>query len=233
MNKADGGSVMRETPAGESLARQSEANEALASELAYVRSLAEEGATAPLVGGFYYVLWGGLMGAAAFITFAVSLDFLPIGRIGMFAPWIVAGAIGWAASILCGREQGAKPGALTLGNKTARSVWLAVGVFMTLFWLALMFVHDNFTAFGVPAFFLFSLMFPIAFGVYGVAFFATATAAKLPWLKWYAGLAWAFSILCLFLMGADAQFLAGGVGLLASAVLPGVLLMRREPRDIV
>lgn len=208
-------------------------SEELASELAYVRSLAEEGATAPLVGGFYYVLWGGLMGLAALIVYAFALDLLPAGRFGFFLPWIIAGGAGWVLSFAWGRGAGVKPGAMTLGNKTARSVWFAVGVFMTLFWITSMMVHDNYTELGVPRYFLFSLMFPVAFGVYGVAFFATATAAKLPWLRWYAYLAWAFCVATLFLLGSAHQFLAGGVGCFVTAVLPGVLLMRREPRNIV
>ncbi|WP_425410260.1 hypothetical protein [Hyphococcus sp.] len=205
----------------------------LASELAYVRSLAEEGATAPLVSGFYYLLWGGLMGAAALLVYAVAIGFIPAGTIGYFAPWMVAGLIGWAGSLAWGRKSKIKPGALTLGNQTANSVWFAVGVFMTILWIAFMIVHDNYTQFGVPENFLFTLMFPIAFGVYGVAFYATATAAKLPWLRWFACLAWGFSMLSLFLLGDDLQFLLGGTGCILTAALPGALLMRREPGDIV
>ncbi len=205
----------------------------LASELAYVRTLAEEGATAPLVGGFYYVLWGGLMSAAALLVYAFAIDLLPAGRIGYFLPWIVAGVIGWVLSFTWGRRAAVKPGAMTIGNRTAQSVWFSVGVFMTLLWVTLMVVHDNFTAYGVPRYFLFSLMFPVAFGVYGVAFFATATAAKLLWLRWFAYLAWGFSVISLFLLTSPHQFLAGGVGCFATAALPGVLLMRREPGNIV
>lgn len=208
-------------------------SEELASELAYVRSLAEEGATAPLVGGFYYVLWGGLMGLASLIVYAFASGALPVVRAGFFAPWIIAGAIGWFASFAWGRKLEVKPGALTLGNKTANSVWFAVGIFMTVLWIALMFVHDDFTQVGVPEYFLFSLMFPVAFGVYGVAFFATATAAKLPWLRWFAYLAWGFSVASLFLLGSDLQFLAGGLGCFLTAALPGLLLMRGEPGNIV
>jgi hypothetical protein len=207
--------------------------EELASDLAYVRSLAEEGATAPLVGGFYYVLWGGLMGLAALIVYVFALDLLPVGRLGFLLPWMIAGAAGWIFSFAWGRGAAVKPGAMTLGNKTARSVWFAVGVFMTLLWLTFMIVHDNYAALGVPRYFLFSLMFPIAFGVYGVAFFATATAAKLEWLRWYAYLAWAFCVLCLFLLDSAHQFLAGGIGCFVTAALPGALLMQREPRNIV
>ncbi|WDI32516.1 hypothetical protein PUV54_04820 [Hyphococcus flavus] len=205
----------------------------LASELAYVRSLAEEGATAPLIGGFYYLLWGGLTSAAAFFVYAIAIGVLPAAPTGYFLPWIVAGVIAWVGSIMWGRRASSKPGAMTLGNQTALSVWFAVGVFMTMLWIALLFVHDDFTHFGVPENFLFSLMFPVAFGVYGVAFFATATAAKQPWLRWFAYLAWGFSIVSLFLLGNPHQFLAGGLGCALTAALPGALLMRREPGDIV
>lgn len=208
-------------------------SEDLASELAYVRSLAEEGATAPLLGGFYYVLWGGLMGLASLIVYAFAAGLLPAVPAGFFAPWIVAGVIGWVLSFAWGRKLDGKPGALTLGNKTAQSVWLAVGLFMTVLWFGLLFVHDDFTQYGVPDYFLFSFMFPVAFGVYGVAFFATATASKLPWLRWCAYLSWGFSVLSLFLLGSAHQLLAGGVGCFLTAVLPGVLLMRREPGNIV
>lgn len=208
-------------------------NADLASELAYVRSLAEEGRDAPLVGGIYYLIWGGLMGVAALIVFLVVTGVLALGRPGVFLPWMIAAAIGWAASMMIGRNGSRKPGALTLGNRTGRAVWFSVGVFMTLFWITLMVVHDNFTAYGVPAYFLFSLMFPVAFGLYGVAFFATAVAARLKWLIGVALLSWAFSAASLFLLASDYQFLLGAAGCFTCAALPGYLLMRGEPKDIV
>jgi hypothetical protein len=96
-----------------------------------------------------------------------------------------------------------------------------------------MFAHDNFTALGVPPYFLFAMMFPVAFGVYGVAFYASAVAARLDWLKWFALLSWGFSIASLFLAGSDYQFLLGAAGSFACAALPGLLLMREEPKEIV
>ena len=214
-------------------AKPDEMSPDLASELAYVRALAEEGRDAPLLGGFYYLLWGGLIGAAALFAFLVTMDVLSFGRQSIFGVWIAAGLLGWAASFLNGRRTGAKPGALTIGNRTAQAVWFSVGVFMTLLWVAIMFAHDNFTALGVPPYFLFAMMFPVAFGVYGVAFYASAVAARLDWLKWFALLSWGFSIASLFLAGSDYQFLLGAAGSFACAALPGLLLMREEPKEIV
>ena len=205
----------------------------LVSELAYVRALAEEGRDAPLVGGFYYLLWGALMGGAAIIAFLLASGALSLGPVNIFSVWIGAGLIGWAASFLNGRRTGAKPGALTIGNRTAQAVWFSVGVFMTVLWIAIIFAHDNFTALGVPPYFLFSMMFPAAFGLYGVAFYASAVAARLGWLKGFALLSWGFAVACVFLAGSNYQFLAGGIGCIACAALPGWLLMRQEPQEIV
>lgn len=209
-------------------------NDDLASDLAYVRSLAEEGRDTPLVGGLYYVIWGGLMGLAALIVYLHLIDVIAIELAGGFAPWIVAGAIGWVLSFTLGPRTGAKPGAQTLGNKTAFSVWLAVGIFMTLLFVGMMLTHQKYAnAFGAPGYFLFTFMFPVAFGVYGIAFFATATAARLTWLRWFAVLAWGFSLISLFLMGSAHQLLVGAVGTFVCAALPGIILMRREPSEIV
>ena len=202
-------------------------------DLAYVKALAEEGRDTPLVGGVYYVLWGSLIALASAFVYAQALKLVDVGGLGWYVPWIAVFVIGWAASIALGRRTGAKPGAATLGNRTAGAVWFAVGVFMTGFWFTLMIVHDNFISLGVPPNFLFSLMFPIGFGLYGVAFYATAAAGRLSWLKWCAVAAWICSALALSLMATAHQLLVGAIGSLVCVVLPGLIMMRGEPSEVV
>ena len=76
-------------------------------------------------------------------------------------------------------------------------------------------------------------MFPVSFGVYGIAFYATATAARLAWLRGFAVAAWIFSVASLYFLGDARQIVVAGVGSLVCAALPGFILMRREPSDIV
>jgi hypothetical protein len=201
-------------------------------DLAYVKALAEEGRDTPLVGGSFYVLWGGVIGVATLLSWLNAIDVIALGGLQLYM-WIGAFALGWGLSFVLGSRSASKPGATTLGNTTARSVWFAVGVFMTLFWVTLMFAHDNFTAYGVPPYFLFNLMFPIAFGLYGVAFYATATAARVRWLKWVALLAFVFSVLSLFFMTTAHQPLIALLGLVSCAIVPGIVLMRGEPSEVV
>ncbi len=202
-------------------------------DLAYVKALAEEGRDTPLVNGVIYLIWGTLIGLVSLLSYADNLGWLDLGVLDGVWIWVGALAIGWALSFYLGKRSGAKPGASTLGNRTSSAVWFGVGVFVTLFWVTLMFVHDDFTAMGVPEYFLFGLMFPVSFGLYGVAFFATATAARVDWLRWVAVLAWGFSVLSLITMHNEHHLLVGGVGTLLCAALPGFILMRREPSQIV
>ena len=207
--------------------------ENMADELAYVRSLAEEGRNAPLVGGLIYVIWGALIGSAALVQYANTAGMISLeGAIG-WAPWFGAFIFGWVLSFIAGRRARTKFGARTIGNRTAGAAWFAVGLFASGFWITLFLIHDRYTAIGIPDYFLFSLMFPVAFGLYGVAFFASATAARLDWLRWFALAAWAFSFATLFLLDSAMQMLVAGVGTFVCALVPGLILMRREPSDIV
>jgi|GEM_PF-1015637 len=199
--------------------------------LAEMRTLAKEGRDAPLINGFMYVLWGGLIGAAALVVFANDKGWLDLGRAGAYAPWLIAIGAGWVLSFYFGPKFARKRGAATIGNRTAMSVWFAVGLSMTGFWFMLMFAHDNFVHLGVPPYFLYNLMFPLSFILYGVAFFATATAARTQWLRWVALLAWVYAALSFALMGSVYQMLIAAFGSFACALLPGLILMRGESKD--
>lgn len=205
----------------------------ISDDLAYVKALAEEGRDTPLVGGIMYVIWGGLIGVAGLSVYAHAMQWINLGSAAGFGPWLAAGGIGWVLSIVLGRRASRKPGAATLGNKTAMSVWFSVGMFITGFWFVLIAVHGNFTEYGVPRYFLFGLMFPMFFGLYGVALFATATAARAPWLKWAAALSWIFSGASMALMASPHQMLVAVIGCLVCVVAPGLILMRNEPSEIV
>lgn len=202
-------------------------------DLAYVKALAEEGRDTPLVGGIFYVIWGALIGVASLLVFATGIGLINLGPLAGLWVWVIAIAIGWVLCFYFGKKSHSKPGAATLGNKTAMAVWFAMGMFITAFWLTLMVVHDNYAGVGVPPYFLFNLMFPVVFGLYGVAFYATATAMRTAWLKWITLVAWGCALLSLALMGSAYQLLLGAFGSFACALVPGVIFMRNEPSDIV
>lgn len=208
-------------------------NDDLKSDFAYIKTLAEEGRDTPLVNGAMHVLWGSIIGATAFIVYLDVIGVISLGPARGVWPWLTAIVGGWICSFIIGPRVSLKPGASTLGNKTTIAVWFAVGCAITSFWLTLMVVHDNFTAYGIPAYFLFNLMFPVAFLLVSVSFFATAVAGRLTLFKWFAGLALLFSCVSMAFLGSPHQLLVGGIGIILCSVAPGLILMRKEPSDIV
>ena len=180
--------------------------------LAQMKTLAEEGRDAPLINGYLYVLWGGLIGTAALLSFFNISSILKLGATGSYLIWIGAIVAGWILSFVYGPKASRKRGASTIGNRTAQAVWFAVGISTTGTWFTIMFIHDNFTNLGVPPYFLFQIMFPLAFMLYGVAFFATASAARVAWLRWVAVGAWVFAWASLMLMGSAYQMLLAALG---------------------
>lgn len=213
---------------------QSRADNGVVDDLAYVRSLAEEGAHAPLVGGIYYVIWGGLLAFGLFVIWLDAVvDTIRLGQSQLYL-WVAIFAAGWGLSFTVGKYWSKnKPGAHTMGNQTANAVWMAGGVLMSTLWFSLLVIHDNFTHIGVPPYFLFNLMFPISFGVFGVAFFATAVASRVNWLKPFALLSLIFCVTTLMIMGTMTQLLMSGAGVVLCCLLPGILLMRKEPSVVV
>lgn len=206
----------------------------LAGDLAYGKPPTDEGGNAPLIGGVLYVVWGLLIGVASFVVWlrAASIVDLPhfVGGIGY---WLSVLALGWGLTFVCAPKIAATPGALSIGNRTAMAVWLGAGAFLLIYWIALTVLHGKFEPVGVQPYTLFGTMVPVAFGVYGIAFFATATAARLNWMRGFAAAAWIFSVASLFYFGAQTQLLVAAIGSVTCAALPGFLLMRREPSDAV
>ena len=86
---------------------------------AYVQALAREGAEAPLVGGVLYLIWGLVIASAALVDFLAAAGVIAIPFVGGIGFWIGAFAIGWLATFAFGRRLIGRPGAFTVGNRTA------------------------------------------------------------------------------------------------------------------
>jgi hypothetical protein len=202
----------------------------LAGEIALVRTLAEEGRHAPLVNGALYAIWGGVIAIASLLEYLRALGAAPeSGVLGflMRYMWLIAIAGGWVLSFAMGGRADRKPGASTMGNRTANAVWLGVGIFVTLLWIAnalspILPGAEHRAGRSIS-------MFPVVFGVYGVAFLATASAARLPWMRGVAVASWMFCFASYCFMGSATQLLIGAAGSIVVALLPGIALMRREP----
>jgi len=202
-------------------------------DLAYIKAIAEEGRNTPLVGGRSFLVWGGLVGTAALFVFLMEINAIP-GFNQMFL-WTGTLLVGWVLSFVINGKSHERPGASSVSNRTVNAAWFACGIFVTVYWLsivaAMLLVQEG----GYPIQFLFATMFPVAFGLYGLAFFATAVVAHQPWYRWISIVSW--GIACALLLSLsiwpNAYMLVAAIGTYAVVLVPGYIMLRNEPSDIV
>ncbi|HEX8572579.1 MAG TPA: hypothetical protein VF759_07505 [Allosphingosinicella sp.] len=201
------------------------AAESTRDDLDYVRRLAESGAHAPLLGG-RFMAWWGLLLTAAYVAHHLALGGA-IGDGGSIYPliWSAFGIFGLGGQLLLARSMPPKAGAGSAGNRASRVAWCAAA-------LAIASMVGGVTAAAVagggPA--TFDWIVPLAFAVYACALLVTGALAKSRTAL--AAGAGAIAMVGLFaaLIGSPDRYLLAAAGVFATVLLPGLLLLRAEPR---
>lgn len=194
-------------------------------DLAYARTLAEEGRHAPLIGGGFLVLFGVLLAIAYSAHWAVLASVIPNDAIGFI--WMGFGVLAFIGCFLLSGRVRALPGGASLANKADRSVWqgVAIGIIAVVTGAILRGVvtNDMTAANAIMA---------AGFGMYGIALFTTGSVSSQTWLRTFACIAWAVSAgLWYFLNDAWAYLLAAGASTVV-LIIPGVMLLRRETSTV-
>ena len=205
-------------------------NKSMAEDLDYLRALAESGEHAPLLGGRFYVLWGVLIAFAYTAHYAImtgligTLNWLPF-------LWISIVAIGLIGQFLLLQRftKHAVPGGGSAGNQTSIYVWQFAGIAMFALFAGL--ILRIAIGFGEPSEMDWSI--PVVFALYSVAMGASGGMAKNKILMRAAWLSAAVFAGAMLLVGRAELYLLAAAGIAATALLPGLLLMRAEPKHIV
>jgi hypothetical protein len=122
----------------------------------------------------------------------------------------------------------ALPGGASIPNRVDRNVWQAVAIAI------LAVVAGTVLRAMISGDFLApNAIVASGFGLYGVALYATATIGGHAWLRPFAFLAWAASGLLWFFLTAPWLYLFAAAACVAVLIVPGVVMMRREPSAIV
>lgn len=196
-------------------------------DLAYARTLAEEGRQAPLIGGAYLVLFGVLL------TVAWTAQFFVMSRPDLHDAW--SGAIWMGFGLLAPigifalrARTRSLPGGSSVGNRVDRTVWQGVAIAIMAV-VAGTVLRSIFT----DDFRVTDAIMAAGFALYGVALYVTASLSSQGWLRAFAWLAWAISATLWFYLGAAWAYLFAAAGAVLVLLIPGVVLMMREPSKVV
>ena len=198
---------------------------AIRDDLAFLRAMAEDGRRTPLLGGSLLAAAGACYGLASLVQWLILTRVIPVQPMSVLGVWALAGILHVALMWMLIRRLAAKPGANSSANRASSDAWTAVGIGC----FVLM------TAVGVASWkartgLLIGFAPSIILVLYGAAWWVAASVSKLVWLRLVALASFATAIAMGLLIGSTHVWLAYTGALFMLAFLPGLALMRREPR---
>jgi hypothetical protein len=203
-------------------------SDAQTSDLDYLRSVAESGENAPLIGGRFLVIWGGLAMLACVAHWAIMAQAVPIAQPFVGAVWLVYGATGLILTAIFCRGLMRKPGSGSIGNRVNRIIWRSVGIGIGLYVAGIVFSVTALDASPV----LFDSILTIALFGYAIAFSVTAALSAEKWLYGPAWISIAAAALSPAFYGRPELYLMVATIILFAAVVPGFRQIGREPRVV-
>ena len=203
----------------------SEPSNLAADDLAYVRRLSESGARAPLIGGRFMAWWGLLIAIAW-----TAQHFALAGALGdggavfgiIWGSFSVAGMVGQFA---LARTMPPKSGEGSAGNRASRIVWGAGALAIVSMVIGVAILAGKGVGYAA-----FDWIVPVAFAVYACALIVTGTLAgeRIAMAGGF-GAAVMVGLYTAFILDPN-RYLVAAAGAAATVLLPGLLLMLREPR---
>jgi hypothetical protein len=197
----------------------------LREDLAFVRTLAEEGASAPLLGGRFMVFWGVLVSATLLTHWAIVTDRLAAPTAWLFWIWLGMSIGGGLVSLLLGASISRAPGASAANNRVASAIWSAMGLSLLALFVGV------FAAINQGAPLLLWNIFPgAALVLYGMAYLGGAFFHREGLLIFSGVAALTAGAAALALIQSADAYLAAAAGVVASTLIPGVAYVIREPK---
>lgn len=201
-----------------------------ADDIAYIRHLSESGARAPLIGGRFTAWWGFLLVVAYVGQHLILKGVLTPPHLYMAIIWFGFGIVGGIGQTLLARGIRNKPGAGSAGNLAVRAVWTAAALSIIAMVVGTAFISNGnnpLTAGPHP----WDFIVPVAFAVYACAQWVGGELAGNRMLKVAAAGAILMVGLFTALSGWPDRYLLVAGGIALTILIPGLLLVRAEPKS--
>ena len=197
-----------------------------ADDIAYIRQLSESGARAPLIGGRFMAWWGFLLVIAYLGQHLATTGQIGDGKFIFGIIWGGFALLGVGGQLILARGIRGKPGQGSAGNLAMRAVWFAGASSIGAMVIGTAIISDASVA-GIRPW---DFIVPVAFAVYACALGVTGSLAGNAVLKLAAVLAVLMVGLFTALIEQPERYLLVSAGVAATVLLPGLLLVRAEPK---
>ncbi len=198
--------------------------DAIKDDISFLKSLAHEGRGAAM-GGSVLVLAGTLYGLAAFFDWMVAVRLVPLGWTWMSYSELIATALFIPALIVINRrlERRRQAGPL---HRLIAAAWQGVGY--AIFALAAVYEVVVWRTGDYKVFYTFGALVLV---LYGVGWLVSAVATATRWMRLVALGCLAAALALAFTAGTHWANPIAVIALFLFAVVPGIVLMRRAPKQ--
>lgn len=202
--------------------------QAIHDDIAYMRALAHEGRHTPLLAGRFLVSAALIFGTANMGLWAIQSGLLNVSSWAQL--WVsIAAVIVFALTLtVLIRRQKAQAGSQSSGNRAVGAAWTGVGYGIFVTWLGLLALSVRTGDWGWMA-----VMPTIVLVAYGSAWLVGAAMTGSRWMNLTALLSYASAVGVAWFVDSPALLLVFNAILVAVALIPGLVLMRQEPSEIV
>jgi len=190
----------------------------------YLKSLAEQGANTPLLGGRIGLMWTVLLVPTLFIHGLALTGKISISESMIGGVWMLFGIAGGVLTFLLGRSLDKKPGAGSIGNKIESIVWPTQTLLIFGFAIStVLAVNLN----NAPTMLIHTIM-PFAFALGSISLVLLGRITQKIYM-FLAGLASAvFMILTMVFVTQPTVYFLSAFGVLLTGVLPSIIQLRNE-----
>ncbi|MFW2342996.1 hypothetical protein [Brevundimonas sp.] len=197
-------------------------------DIAYIRSLAEEGRKTPVLGGGILIVAGAVFGIASLIHFGIDSGLIAAEPVVYNYVWLGALVLFFIGLIGLKSKIRGKPGARSAVNRAVGAGWMGVGLGIFTMALSMAILSYKLQS-EVPAY-----LFPsLIFALYGAGWAVSATMSGQKWQWWLAIGGWVGAPAIASLIGTPLLWLGYAAGLVLLALIPGLILVRQEPAEVI
>lgn len=197
-------------------------------DIAFMRAMAQEGRDAPLLSGPIMIAAALIFGVASVCQWAIMSGAVDVTPWAMVWVWVASGVLFIAALAALSRRIRSKPGQGSVGNRAVGAAWSAVGFGIFAAWVAFMaqgLINGDWT--------LMRAMPILVFTAYGSAWMVAGAMSGRSWMKGTGVAAYAGAAVLGLFSNQPVGFLVFAALLVLVALIPGLVLARQEPAEVI
>lgn len=198
-------------------------------DLDYIKAMAEEGASAPLVGGPIGLMWGVLLTLVFLGQWIVLRGAAGLPQQTIPFLWLAFAVLGGLGSFLIGSKIEQKPGVNSVANRVEHYVWTMFAAMMATLFIGV--ILNQILADGTVK--LFDFIVIVGFAGQGLAYGVVAKISGIKWMHLAAFAGFTASAMSFVALGQIHLYLIAALATIVTVIVPSLITMKREPKNVV